>query len=538
MQHKEGDFVIYAIFLEARLVKILVIDGANHVCEVCRESLSNLGYTLCCTDSSDQAVQLARANPFDLIIVSVIGRDKSGLNGFKRIKLSNPALASILVTDFSNPDMLIDMINTGFSRVCKNPLDVQELVEAVVDTMNVASLREEVTRIKTLLPLYELGQKFIAAKTEEAVYEELIDAVSREIGVPSVSIMMYDKSSNSLKIVAQRGLDPQLAKNLQIQPGEKISGRVFSSKRPIILNRDSQAENPYTALMKRDELSAAISFPITSRETVVGVINISETKEGIQFSEADIEMVSIITDQAMMALENVRSMKEREENSRVMALLEQYVSPEVSSLLIETHQDLLNIGSVEELTVLFADIRNFTLLVQYIKPPMMREFLNSFFDLFSSIVFAGQGMLDKFMGDGALAIFGAPVKIDSPNSAAVSAASQIMLAFEKLRAQWKTNDAVFEQVGLGIGISRGPVYLGNIGSARRLDYTVIGTDVNIAQRLASETESGQIFITERVYDANTVNFIAKAHEPMLLRGMESPVNVYSVKVKREGVRFS
>lgn len=513
---------------------ILVIDELNHVCEFFRESLGKLGYEFFCADSVDQAVLLAKGNTFDLAIVSVSGSDKNCLKTIKRIKLFNPALASILVTDFTSPAMVLEMMNNGFSRVCKNPLDEETLIEAVVDTLKTVSLREEITRMKTLLPLYELGQKFIAAQTEAAVYEELIDAVSREVGAPSVSIMMYDKKSCSLKIVAQRGLDPELVESLEIKPGEKISGRVFLSKLPIILNRDSHAENPYTSLMKRDELSAAISFPLSRRGEVVGVINISETKEDIRFSEADIEMVSIITDQAMMAVENVRSMKEREENSRIMALLEQYVSPEVSSLLIETHQDLLNIGSVEELTVLFADIRNFTLLVQYLQPPMMRKFLNAFFDCFSSIVFAGEGMLDKFMGDGALAIFGAPVKIDSPNSAAVSAASQIMRAFENLRAEWKVNDAVFEQVGLGIGISRGPVYLGNIGSARRLDYTVIGTDVNIAQRLASETESGQILITDRVYDANTVNFILKEHAPMLLRGIESTVNVYSVKVDGEG----
>lgn len=515
------------------MFKILVIEGDGHISAACREPLSNLGYDLFSTDSDADATYLAETNTFDLAIVSAIGGDQSYLRTFDRIKLTNPTLAGILVTDYTRLDIVLELMNNGFSRVCKSPPAEHELIEAVVETMKVASLREDVTRMKTLLPLYELGQKFIAAQTEKDVYEELIEAVAREVGAPSVSIMMYDQQSCSLKIVAQRGLDSELADSLEIKPGEQISGRVFSTELPIILNRDSQDQNPYTSLMKRDELSAAISFPIASRGKVVGVINISETKDGIKFSDADIEMVSIITDQAMMAVENVRSIMEREQNSRVMALLEQYVSPEVSSLLVETHQDLLHIGGVEELTILFADIRNFTLLVQHLQPPQIREFLNSFFDLFSSLVFAGKGMLDKFMGDGALAIFGAPIKIQSPNIAAVSVASQIMLAFECLRAEWKEKNKVFEQVGLGIGLSRGPVYLGNIGSTRRLDYTVIGTDVNIAQRLASETISGQIFITDRVYASNGGNISAKALEPMLLRGIESPVNVYSVKVSRQ-----
>jgi adenylate cyclase len=239
-------------------------------------------------------------------------------------------------------------------------------------------------------------------------------------------------------------------------------------------------------------------------------------------------MLSIITGQSMMALENVRFIREREENSRIRALLEQYVSPEVSHLLMGRNQDLLKVGSVQELTVLFADIRNFTFLVQRLPLDHLRLFLNSFFDLFAQIVFSSQGMLDKFMGDAALVIFGAPVKIDKPCIAAVTAAMRIIRGFEQLRLFWVEKDKIFEKVGLGIGISRGPMFLGNVGSARRLDYTVIGTDVNIAQRLASETSSGQILITDRVYNNLGGQFPVQTDSKRRLRGMESEVKVYSL----------
>jgi adenylate cyclase len=283
--------------------------------------------------------------------------------------------------------------------------------------------------------------------------------------------------------------------------------------------------------MKRKELSAAISFPIASKGKVLGVLNVSETKGDMQFSEADIEMLSIIVGQAMMALENIRSRREREENCRIRALLEQYVSPEVSNLLVKSKQNLLDVGGVQQLTVLFADIRNFTLLVQHLDPAQLRVFLNNFFDMFGRIVFSHQGMLDKFMGDAALVIFGAPVQIDSPNITAVSAAYQIMIEFENLRLIWEKKDRVFTKVGLGIGISRGPMFLGNVGSSQRFDYTVIGPDVNIAQRLASVTESGQILITDRVQATLNGRFPVKAEKNMLLKGMEAEVSVYSLSVK-------
>jgi len=212
-------------------------------------------------------------------------------------------------------------------------------------------------------------------------------------------------------------------------------------------------------------------------------------------------------------------------------MLEQYVSPEVSNLLVKSDHELLDVGLVQQLTVLFADIRKFTLLVQYLEPTQLREFLNSFFDMFGNIVFSYQGMLDKFMGDAALVIFGAPVKLNNPNVEAVSAAIRIMDEFETLRRRWEQENKIFAKVGLGIGISRGPMFLGNVGSSRRLDYTVIGPDVNIAQRLASETDLGKILVTDRVQATLDGKFQVKDEKRMLLRGMEAEVTVYSLSIK-------
>jgi adenylate cyclase len=512
------------------LYKILVVDSENLVAEICRAALFERGHEVFVADNGAHALALTEQNSFDLAIVNIGQEDLTGVETFKWLRQSSPTLVGILIAGDNSLEVVNEALNSGFSRVCKKPLNENQLLEAVTETLKIASLRDEITRMKTLLPLYELGQKFICAESEQAVFTELVEAVSKELGVPSISLMMFDEASCSLKVVAYRGLDPRYVENLEIKPGEQISGKVFTTQSPVILNRDSQHLSPYIDQLRRKELSAAISFPISNMGKVLGVINISETRDGSRFSEADIEMLSVITSQAMMALDNVRSMKEREDSSRVRALLEQYVSPEVSKLLIGANQDMMDVGSVQRLTVLFADIRNFTLLVQHLEPTQLRIFLNKFFDLFANIVFSWQGMLDKFMGDAALVIFGAPVKVENPNLAAVSVACQIISDFEKLRILWAKKDKVFDQVGLAIGISRGPMFLGNVGSSRRLDYTVIGTDVNIAQRLASKAESGQVLITDRVEKNLAGQFPVMAEEKMLLRGMESEVSVYSLRV--------
>jgi adenylate cyclase len=506
------------------------MDNENLVADVCRFTLGKLGYDVHCAFSGEQAVAMAETISFDLAVVNRMLEGISGLEAFAIIRQTNPTLAGILITGHASLDVVFEAMKSGFSRVCKKPLDAKELVEAVIETLKIAEMRDDITRMKTLLPLYNLGERFFAAETEQAVYEELVDAVAREVNVPIVSVLMFDALPESLKVVANRGLDPAIVGSLAIKPGEKITGMVFQSSKPIILNRASQNLSPYIDLLKRNELSAAISFPIVSRGKVLGVLNVSDTRNGMEFSEADIEMLSIITRQAMLALENIRFIREREENSRIRALLEQYVSPEVSSLLMDNHQDLLEVGSVQELTVLFADIRNFTLLVQHLPPDHLRLFLNSFFELFAQTVFSFQGMLDKFMGDAVLVIFGAPVKIANPCLAAVMAAGKIMQEFDQLRVFWAEKDKVFEKVGLGIGISRGEMFLGNVGSARRLDYTVIGADVNIAQRLASETRSGQILLTDRVENQLGGQYPTRAEGSRRLKGIESEIMVYSLQV--------
>lgn len=211
------------------------------------------------------------------------------------------------------------------------------------------------------------------------------------------------------------------------------------------------------------------------------------------------------------------------------ALLGQYMAPEVASMLLNRQTPVTDRpGEVCELTILFADIRHFTFLVEHLPLQQCQIFLTEFFDLVADVIAERQGTLDKFIGDAALAVFGAPVALEQPSLAAVLAALDIQKGFEVLRARWARHSEYFEQIGLGIGVSRGTVYLGNVGSRRRLDYTVIGADVNIAQRLASETVAGQILVTEAVQNEIGGSIVLQEEKNRLLRGMENQIRLYSI----------
>jgi adenylate cyclase len=188
----------------------------------------------------------------------------------------------------------------------------------------------------------------------------------------------------------------------------------------------------------------------------------------------------------------------------------------------------MEVGEIRDLTVLFADIRNFTPLVQSLPLETLRSFLNDFFNLITEIIFNFDGTLDKFMGDALLAFFGAPIPLKEPHNSAVGSAVMMHKAFTELREKWAAENNEISKVGLGVGISSGDIFLGNVGSRRRYDYTVIGTDVNIAQRLASVAESGQTLITRNVKDRLNSGVIVTEESPRILKGLKESISIFSV----------
>jgi adenylate cyclase len=190
----------------------------------------------------------------------------------------------------------------------------------------------------------------------------------------------------------------------------------------------------------------------------------------------------------------------------------------------------VELGKIKTLTVLFADIRNYTLLVQNLSLSELREFLDAFFEMFTRVVYENKGTLDKFMGDGALVIFGAPFEHDNPAGAAVNTSKKIMTRFRSLRQLFEQRNELFTEIGLGIGISSGEMFIGNLGSSERFDYTVVGPDVNIAQRLASSTEGDRVLCTDVVIKACENLASPLPAETMQLKGFDEPVSVFEIKL--------
>jgi adenylate cyclase len=221
------------------------------------------------------------------------------------------------------------------------------------------------------------------------------------------------------------------------------------------------------------------------------------------------------------------------ERDRVRDLLGKVVSPEIASQLLGS--DLQLGGEEREVTILFSDIRDFTTLSERMPPAELLALLNRYLDRMSGIIEKHGGVIDKYIGDAIMALFGAPVAAPDAADRALAAAREMDAALAALNRELAAEGR--PPLAFGIGINTGPVVAGNMGSKSRLNYTVIGDGVNLASRLESLTKdpaySTRIIISEATLRAVKHRPPVRELGEVRVKGKQEAVRIYAVGAKGE-----
>jgi adenylate cyclase len=206
-----------------------------------------------------------------------------------------------------------------------------------------------------------------------------------------------------------------------------------------------------------------------------------------------------------------------------------YVPPAVVEDLVAEAGALRLGGEKRELTVLFSDIRGFTTLSEGMQPEELVKLMNEYFTVMTDRVFAHRGSLDKYIGDAIMAIYGAPVVESEHPLLACRSALDMMRALEELQEKWRPKG--LPAIGIGVGINTGPMVVGNMGSATRFNYTVVGDAVNLASRIESLNKNygTSILISEYTYERVKGEFPdVREVDSVKVRGREGPVRLYEL----------
>lgn len=185
-------------------------------------------------------------------------------------------------------------------------------------------------------------------------------------------------------------------------------------------------------------------------------------------------------------------------------------------------------GEARNATILFSDIRSFTSLSERMPAPEIVEMLNEYFTDMVEIVFRYDGFINKFIGDAIMAVYNAPLEQAHPELRAVRTAVEMQHALVRLNQKRQTRGQL--PIRVGIGINTGPVIAGNIGHEKRLEYTVIGDAVNLAQRIESQTKvtGATVLISETTYRAVAQHVTVEPLQPVKVKGKQEPVRLFSV----------
>lgn len=226
-----------------------------------------------------------------------------------------------------------------------------------------------------------------------------------------------------------------------------------------------------------------------------------------------------------------------QERKRIKGMFGRYVSPGVVDQLLKNPEMIKLGGQRLAVTVLFSDIRGFTSYSEGKQPEEIVARLNEYFSRMTAIVFKHNGTLDKFLGDGLMAVFGIPIPTQDHAGNALAAAKEMCVALHEMNAVWVARgEPVFN---LGIGLNSGPVLVGNIGSEERMEYTVIGEEVNLASRLESMNKE---YGTRLILSERTLACLNQDREGIVelgavqVRGMVQPVKIYTLPEVNGGVK--
>ncbi|HZX94207.1 MAG TPA: adenylate/guanylate cyclase domain-containing protein [Myxococcales bacterium] len=345
-------------------------------------------------------------------------------------------------------------------------------------------------------------------------------------------ILIADPHSHELVIQAMR----------QRRPGE---GKVLVSdtllaavqaRKEGVLTSDAIADERFAASHSiiAAGVRSAMAVPLlsSSGDAVKGVMFLDSRERIAAFTTKDLEVLSAIAAQASVALENSEYARALEHEATQRAQLARFLSPALVEQAARGSIDLAKGGQLTELTILFSDIRGFTSISEKMPAQEVVRMLNDYFELMVDILFEHHGILDKFIGDALMGLWGAPLRRPDDATQAVRAAVKM----QKRLLEWNEDRVASGKVPIeiGIGLHTGHVVVGNMGSNKALSYTAIGDGVNLASRLCGIAREGMVVVSQECAQrAGKHNFVMEALPPAKVKNREAPVEIFRVLEARD-----
>ncbi|PSB13262.1 guanylate cyclase [filamentous cyanobacterium Phorm 46] len=365
--------------------------------------------------------------------------------------------------------------------------------------------------------LYDFSSKIATCLGVSEVSQLVVTEAKKLIEATNISVMLINEKVGKLEIVSARGKEYNSKTKIGRNIG--IAGHILVSGKAEIVN-DVLSDPRY--IPGENEMRSLICAPLTTQNGTIGVINISH-HELVNYTAQDLKLFTALASQAAAAIENALLHESKLKEERIKNNLERYLSPQVVQAVIEAKGEISLNPTKRNLTVLFSDIRDFTTKCEELPAEKIVMYLNEYFTEMVEVIFSHEGTVNKFVGDMIVAMFGAPSEVADRERKAIETAIDMQRRIGRMSIPWIRDNFL-----TGIGISSGEVVVGNIGSPQHMDYTAIGDEVNIASRLQSMAQGGQILVSDSVYSVTKDMFEFRKIGSVIVKGKKKAVETFEV----------
>ncbi len=415
-----------------------------------------------------------------------------------------------------------DYVNWGASSKVK---DLESRYKEVLAGANLehGSMSWQTSNNQSLdtLSIIEAAQAISSELVLENLLDRLLDIVIQTAGAQRAALFL--RINEEPRLVAYAELDKiHMVQEGRLSAPEWLPTTVvnycFNTLESVVLD-DIAEEMRFQGLGAKT--GSVLCLPLINQGQPGGILYAEHNTPGV-FSRDRLEVLRVLTAQAAVSIENTTLYDQLQAAAITRNNLERFFPPETMGKILDGE---VSLGAMEtEVTVIFSDITKFTELSSTMTPTEIMELLNQYFPVMAEIVFSHGGVLEKYVGDAILAVWGAPSRQPDDADQALSAAIEMQRANREVNK----NLPAHLQIETHIGINTGIVAAGNIGSDHFMQYVTIGDTTNVASRICSAAESGEILIA-----ASTLKQLANPPEvvalpPVIVKGKEDALELYRV----------
>lgn len=295
--------------------RILVVDDEEHIRKICQEVLGREEFQVTALGSGRAALELAKTDPFDVLLTDISMPEMDGLDLLKSFKEIQREITAVVMTGFGTVQNVVRCLHLGAHGFLVKPFSQKELIQSVEDALERNRFLRENTRLRLLVPLFEVGKTLLSELHLDALLDKVTEVSLYETHSDLATVTLLEKSGRPvLKSLASSGEPYPESAYREVM--EEMAKAGLGRKKPVIVGGGGSSDERVQKTMSRLGIESMVAMPLISRDKLVGFLNLYKKGRGRRFRQSEIDLISVLSGQAAVAIENAMLFEEVEKKNK------------------------------------------------------------------------------------------------------------------------------------------------------------------------------------------------------------------------------